>query len=121
MSRKSNGLDNMVTERFFRHLKVERVNYRRYEIGSQDIADVIYYIGRLYNLKRRHYQLGSISPDEYECRLQQYAKLVSVLVNRYNFIREINQDIEWLLKQRRQCEVSQQTGLPLTFLYRGVV
>lgn len=77
MSRKSNGLDNMVTERFFRHLKVERVNYRRYEIGSQDIADVIYYIGRLYNLKRRHYQLGSISPDEYECRLQQYAKLVS--------------------------------------------
>jgi len=31
MSRKGNCLDNAVTERFFRSLKAERVNYRRYE------------------------------------------------------------------------------------------
>ncbi|HHB1475421.1 TPA: IS3 family transposase, partial [Yersinia enterocolitica] len=65
MSRKGNCLDNAVTERFFRSLKAERVNYRRYETRSQGIADVIDYIDSFYNLKRRHYRLGNISPDEY--------------------------------------------------------
>ncbi len=73
MSRKGNCLDNAVTERFFRSLKAERVNYRRYETRSQGIADVIDYIDSFYNLKRRHYRLGNISPDEYERRLQQCA------------------------------------------------
>ncbi|EIL3167292.1 TPA: IS3 family transposase [Escherichia coli] len=62
-----------VTERFFRSLKAERVNYRRYETRSQGIADVIDYIDSFYNLKRRHYRLGNISPNEYERRLQQCA------------------------------------------------
>lgn len=73
MSRKGNCLDNAVTERFFRSLKAERVTYRRYETRSQDIADVIDYIESFYNLKRRHYRLGKISPNEYERRLQQCA------------------------------------------------
>ncbi|MGQ7804631.1 IS3 family transposase [Hafnia alvei] len=51
-------------------MKAERVNYRRYETRSQGIADVIDYIDNFYNLKRRHYRLGSISLDEYERRLQ---------------------------------------------------
>ncbi|CNI06057.1 IS1329 transposase B [Yersinia kristensenii] len=51
MSRKGNCLDNAVTERFFRSLKAERVNYRRYETRSQGIADVIDYIDSFYHLK----------------------------------------------------------------------
>lgn len=73
MSRKGNCLDNAVTERFFRSLKAERVSYRRYETRSQGITDVIDYIDSFYNLKRRHYRQGNISPDEYERRLQQCA------------------------------------------------
>ncbi|MFG0518832.1 IS3 family transposase [Kluyvera intermedia] len=73
MSLKGNCLDNAVTERFFRSLKGEKVNYRRYETRSQGIADVIIYIARFYNLKRRHYRLGNISPDAYELRLQRCA------------------------------------------------
>lgn len=71
MSRKGSCLDNTVTERFFRNLKGKRVNYRRYETRSQGIADVINDIDSFYNLKRRHYRLRNISPNEYERRLQQ--------------------------------------------------
>ncbi|EOI6456720.1 IS3 family transposase [Yersinia enterocolitica] len=72
MSSKGNCLDNAVTERFFRSLKAGRVNYRRYATRIQGIADVINDIDSFFNLKRRHYQLGNISPDEYERRLRQY-------------------------------------------------
>lgn len=68
MSRKGNCLDNAVTERFFRSLKPERVNYRRYESRSQAIGDIIAYIEPFYNQKRRHAKLGNISPVEYELR-----------------------------------------------------
>ena len=62
-------LDNAVTERFFRSLKSERVNYRRYETRQQAMADIIDYIEPFYNQKRRHYKLGNISPNEYEVNL----------------------------------------------------
>lgn len=62
-----------VTERFFRSLKAETVNYRRYETRSQGIAGVIDNINSFYSLKRRHYRLRNISPNEYERRLQQCA------------------------------------------------
>ncbi|HEJ7944648.1 TPA: IS3 family transposase [Serratia liquefaciens] len=54
-------------------MKGERVNYHRYETRSQGIADVIDYIDSFYNLKRRHYRLGNISPDEYQRRPPQCA------------------------------------------------
>ena len=64
MSRRGNCLDNAVTERFFRSLKSERVNYRQYKT----IADIADYIESFYNQKRRHSALGNISPVEYEAR-----------------------------------------------------
>ncbi|TOA43607.1 hypothetical protein CGK27_22770 [Vibrio parahaemolyticus] len=69
MSRAGNCLDNAVTERFFRSLKSERVNYRRYETRQQAMADIIDYIEPFYNQKRRHYKLGNISPVQYEVNL----------------------------------------------------
>ncbi|GLR71646.1 transposase [Agaribacter marinus] len=66
MSRKGNCLDNAVTERFFRSLKSERVNYRRYKTRQAAKADIIDYIEPFYNQKRRHATLGNISPAEYE-------------------------------------------------------
>lgn len=58
MSRRGNCLDNAVTERFFRSLKSERVNYRRYQTRHQAIADIIDYIEPFYNQKQRHTVLG---------------------------------------------------------------
>ncbi|MCG9599312.1 IS3 family transposase [Vibrio sp. Isolate25] len=69
MSRVGNCLDNAVTERFFRSLKSERVNYRGYETRQQAIADIIDYIEPFYNQKRRPYKLGNISPVQYEMEL----------------------------------------------------
>ncbi len=69
MSRRGNCLDNAVTERFFRSLKSERVNYRRYQTRREAMADIIDYIEPFYNQKRRHYKLGNISPAAYEMKL----------------------------------------------------
>ena len=41
MSRAGNCLDNAVTERFFRALKSERLNYRDYVSREQAIADIV--------------------------------------------------------------------------------
>ena len=68
MSRKGNCLDNAVTQRLFRSLKSERVNYRRYQTRHQAIADIIDYIETFYNQKHRHAKLGNISPVQYEQR-----------------------------------------------------
>ncbi|MFP1884178.1 IS3 family transposase [Lonsdalea quercina] len=73
ISRKGNCPDNAVTDRFFRSLKADRVNYHHYEIRSQGIAEDMNYTESFYSLKRRHYRLGNISPNEYEHRLQQCA------------------------------------------------
>lgn len=69
MSRRGNCLDNAVTERFFRSLKSERVNYRCYQTRSQAIVDIIDYIEPFYNQKRRYYKLGNILPVDYEKEL----------------------------------------------------
>jgi len=68
MSRRGNCLDNAVTERFFRSLKSERVNYRQYKTRAEAMADIADYIESFYNQKRRHSALGNISPVEYEAR-----------------------------------------------------
>ena len=70
MSRRGNCLDNAVTERFFRSLKSERVNYKQYKTRAEAMADIADYIESFYNQKRRHSTLGYISPVEYEARQQ---------------------------------------------------
>ena len=49
MSRRGNCLDNAVTERFFRSLKSERVNYKQYKTRAEGMADVADYIEAFYN------------------------------------------------------------------------
>ncbi len=68
MRRRGNCLDNAVTERFFRSLKLERVNYRQYKTRAEGMADIAEYIESIYNQKRRYSTLGNISPVEYEAR-----------------------------------------------------
>jgi len=70
MSRRGNCLDNAVTERFFRSLKSERVNYRQYKTRAGGMADIAEYIESFYNQKKRHSTLGNISTVKYEERQQ---------------------------------------------------
>lgn len=66
MSRRGNCLDNAVTERFFRSLKTEWLNHKRYLTREEATADIAHYIERFYNPVRRHSALGYLSPVEYE-------------------------------------------------------
>jgi hypothetical protein len=49
-------------------LKAERVNDRDYWTREKAKTDIIDYIERFYNRKRRHSYLGYVSPVEYELR-----------------------------------------------------
>lgn len=71
MSRRSNCHDNAVTERFFRSLKSERVNYGQYKTCEEAMIDIAEYIEPFYNQRRRHSSLGNVSPAEYEKNYQQ--------------------------------------------------
>ena len=66
MSRKGDCWDNAVIERFFRSLKSERTNHRRYSTREAARQDVINYIEMFYNSRRLHSYLGYVSPAEYE-------------------------------------------------------
>jgi len=55
-----------VIERFFRSLKSERTNHRRYPTRETARQDVINYIEMFYNSRRLHSYLGYVSPVEYE-------------------------------------------------------
>jgi transposase InsO family protein len=66
MSRKGDCWDNAVIERFFRSLKSERTNHRRYQTREAARQDVINYIEMFYNSRRLHSYLGYVSPAEYE-------------------------------------------------------
>ena len=66
MSRKGDCWDNAVIERFFRSLKSERTNHRRYQTRDAARQDVINYIEMFYNSRRLHSYLGYVSPAEYE-------------------------------------------------------
>jgi putative transposase len=58
MSGKGNCYDNAPIESWFKTLKVERVNSRRYATRAQARSDVFSYIETFYNPRRRHSSLG---------------------------------------------------------------
>jgi putative transposase len=66
MSRKGDCWDNAPMESFFSTLKRERVHRRRYWSRQEASTDVGDYIEVFYNRKRRHSQIGDISPVQFE-------------------------------------------------------
>jgi transposase InsO family protein len=69
MSRKGNCWDNSPTERFFRSLKSEQLNYENFRTKEAAKLSVIDYLA-FYNGKRTHSKLGYKSPLEFECECE---------------------------------------------------
>jgi len=67
-SRRGNCHDNAVAESVFQLLKRERIKRKRYPIRNQARADVFDDIEAFYNPRRRHSQIGNVSPVEFEQR-----------------------------------------------------
>lgn len=65
MSRKGNCWDNSPTERFFRSLKHEQLNYEKFKTQASANLSVIDY-SAFYNGRRSHSTLGYRSPLEFE-------------------------------------------------------
>ena len=65
MSRKGNCWDNAPTERFFRSLKHEQLNYEKFRTKEAAKLSVIDYVA-FYNGKRAHSKLGYQSPIIFE-------------------------------------------------------
>lgn len=65
MSRKGDCWDNSPTERFFRSLKHEQLNYEKFRTIAQAKLSVIDYLA-FYNGKRSHSRLGYQSPIVFE-------------------------------------------------------
>ena len=65
MSRKGNCWDNSPTERFFRSLKYEQLNYEKFRTKASAKLSVIDYLA-FYNGKRSHSKLGYQSPLHFE-------------------------------------------------------
>ena len=65
MSRKGNCWDNSPTERFFRSLKHEQLNYETFKTQAAVKLSVIDYLA-FYNGRRSHSTLGYQSPIEFE-------------------------------------------------------
>lgn len=65
MSRKGNCWDNSPTERFFRSLKYEQLNYEKFRTKEEAKLSIIDYLA-FYNGKRTHSKLGYQSPLEFE-------------------------------------------------------
>jgi len=65
MSRKGNCWDNSPTERFFRSLKYEQLNYERFRTKEAAKLSIIDYLA-FYNGKRMHSTLGYKSPLVFE-------------------------------------------------------
>lgn len=65
MSKKGDCWDNSPTERFFRSLKYERLNYEKFRAKASAKLSVIDYLA-FYNGKRAHSKLGYQSPLNFE-------------------------------------------------------
>ena len=66
MSRKGNCYDNAVVESFFKSLKAEVVDYRRFKTREEARSAIFDYIEVFYNRKRIHSTLGYLSPVAFE-------------------------------------------------------
>jgi len=69
MSRSGNVWDNAAMESFFSSLKTERTARKVYRTRNDARADVLDYIERFYNPKRRHSTLGYLSPNDLETKV----------------------------------------------------
>jgi len=69
MSRSGNVWDNAAMESFFSSLKTERTARKVYRTRNDARADVLDYIERFYNPKRRHSTLGYLSPNDFETKV----------------------------------------------------
>jgi transposase InsO family protein len=68
MSRKGDCYDNAPMESFFGTLKKERIHRRKYWSRDEATDDIRNYIDGFYNPRRRHSELGGISPIQFEAR-----------------------------------------------------
>lgn len=66
MSRSDNVWDNATMESFFSSLKTELTARKVYTTRDNARANVLDYIERFYNTRRRHSTLGYLSPVEFE-------------------------------------------------------
>ena len=66
MSRKGNCWDNLVMQRFFLNLKMERVWQRDYANHGEAMSDIADYIVGFYNSVRLHSTLGNLPPNTFE-------------------------------------------------------
>ncbi len=66
MSRPGQCLDNAVVESFFRTLKTELVQHRRFATRDEARAAIFEYIECFYNQRRLHSTLGYLSPHCFE-------------------------------------------------------
>lgn len=69
MSRIGNVWDNAAMERFFSSLKTERTSRKTYRTWDEAKADVLDYIERFYNPRRRHSTIGYLSLVKLEKRV----------------------------------------------------
>ena len=68
MSRRGDCYDNAPMESFFGTLKKERIHRRKYWSRDEATGDIRDYIDGFYNPRRRHSELGGISPIQFEAR-----------------------------------------------------
>ena len=65
MSRKGNCWDNAVAENFFKILKSELINHRKYANRFEAKIEIFEFIEIWYNRKRLHSYLGYMTPEEF--------------------------------------------------------
>ncbi|WP_052045887.1 IS3 family transposase [Candidatus Paracaedibacter symbiosus] len=66
MSRTGNCYDNAAMESFYHTLKTEHVYFESYQTREQAKLSIFEYIEVFYNCKRRHSNLGYVSPAVFE-------------------------------------------------------
>ena len=68
MSRKGNCWDNAVAESFFKTIKNELLNHKKYKTKEEVQRDIFEYIEIFYNRKRIHSNNQYLSPHDYEIK-----------------------------------------------------